>query len=442
MGQLYRLGQNLSSGGESIIKVKEFKEEPDFSTANVIKVGQNETYTTIQDALNSIDISGENHKWIIRVKPGVYDISNVNMSFLGIKNYVEIIGDNKETCIVKNMKSSSVYNSVQNVFDISYYHDKIQFAKISNLTLINQGGKGCVHIDTGYEDFAKDGLIILDNLICIDLNTPNMSGMPDSLRTDDFGGGGINIGLRRYQHVKVTNCIANGSIYAHNSGYNDIDLFGGCSFTVENCTFGHSNVGDLGSGSKDIFTFRNNKIQRMTINSNTYGSGEAIKQYNITAIFENNKIDYITGTDNSIAGNKYGCFDRFFDGKFPFIENNIHTNIINNTDIAISRSELVGIVNYNNTGDTNVMGIGIRAFQEGDTFAGCAMEKIDAHTMGIIQYAGVLRWHDVTIYPIGIYLKATGAGSVAICDITEADFRVVGNDGNNVSFLRVLNPVI
>ena len=443
MGQLYRLGQNLSCGGESIIKIKEFKEEPDFSDATIITVGSDGNYTTIQDALNSITISGENHKYIIRVKSGVYDISNEDINFLGIKNYVEIIGDNKETCIVKNMKSSSVYNSVQNVFDISYYHDAIKFAKISNLTLINQGGKGCVHIDTDYGDFAKDGLIVLDNLICIDLNTPDMTYIPSSLRTDDFGGGGINIGLRRYQHVKVTNCVSNGSIYAHNSGYSDINLFGGCTFTVENCTFGHSNIGDLGSGSKDIFTFRNNKFQRATINSNTHGSGEAIENYNIMAIFENNKIDYINGTDNAIGiSYPYGCFDRFFGGKFPFIENNIHMNVINNTTETIPRSGLVGLVNYNNTGETNVMGIGVRAFQEGDTFIGCAMEDISTGTMGIIQYSGTLRWGDSTVYPIGTYLKATDVGSVTACEANEADFKVKGNDGSSISFLKVLNPIM
>ena len=88
------------------------------------------------------------------------------------------------------------------------------------------------------------------------------------------------------------------------------------------------------------------------------------------------------------------------------------------------------------------MGIGIRAFQEGDTLAGYTMENIEAHTMGIIQYAGVLRWDDVTVYPIGTYLKATGVGMVTICDVNEADFKVIGNDGEYISFLRILNPIM
>lgn len=444
MGQLYRLGQNLSAGGESIVTIKEYKDEPDFTGAYIVTVGPEETYKTIQDALEkSFTVNGENHKIIIKVKPGIYDISDTDRPYLGIKNYVEIIGENKETCIVRNMKSSTTYNSIQNVFDISYYHDKIKFAKIANLTLVNQGGKGCVHIDTEYGDFAKDGLIVLDNLICIDLNTPGMSGMPSSLRTDDFGGGGINVGLRRNQHVRVTNCTANGSIYAHNSGYDNLDYYGGCTFTVENCTFGHSNVGDLGSGSKDLFIYRNNKFQRATINSNTWGSGAAAEQYNITTIFENNKIDYITGTDNGTGiDNIYGCFDRFFDGKFPFIENNIHVNVINNSGSSIPRSGFAGLVNYNNKGESNVMGMGVKPFEPGDTLAGYAMENIDSGTMGIVQYNGVLRWSDASVYPIGTYLKATGLGSVAVCERSEADFVVKGNNGNNISFLKVLNPIM
>lgn len=443
MGQLYRRGQNLSAGGESIIRIKEYKDEPDFSGARVIIVGTDGQYQTIQDALNSIGVHGENHKTIIRVKPGVYDISDTDLPFLGILDYVEIIGDNKETCIVKNMKSSTTYNDIQNVFDISYYHDSIHFAKIANLTLINQGGKGCVHIDCGYGDFTKDGLVVLDNLICIDLNTPGMSGMTASLRTDDFGGGGINVGLRRYQHVRVTNCTANGSIYAHNSGYNDLDLNGGCTFTVENCTFGHSNIGDLGSGSRDLFIFKNNKFQRATINSNTYGSGAAAENYNITAIFENNQLDYMTGTDNGIGiDNTYGCFDRFFNGKFPFIENNIHVNVVNNSGYTVPRSRFAGLVNYNNKGESNIMGMGVRPFESGDVFAGYAMESINSGTMGIIQYNGVIRWSDAIVYPIGTYLKATGIGSVAVCEPNEADFKVKGNDGNNISFLKVLNPIM
>ena len=448
MGQLYRKGQNLSSAGETIILQKEYKDEPSFDGAHVHTVGEGEEYTTIQDALNDININGLNHKHIIDVKEGVYDISNTDLPFLGMKNYVKIVGRNKTKCIIKNIKSSTVYNAYYNVFDPSYYSDGIEFAMLSNLTLINQGGKGCVHIDTDYSVFKKGGKIILDNLICIDLTTPSQEGCPASLRTDDFGGGGINIGLRRGQTVVVRNCWANGSIYAHNGAYSDRDSSGGCTFIVENCTFGHSNIGDIGSGSPDTFIFRNNKANRITINSNSIGTGAAIERYNINAILENNKVDYINGTDNAISNNAYGCFDRFFDGKFPFIENNIHTNVVNNSGQYIVRNSLVGLSNYNNYGENNIMGIGIKPFSEGDIFAGYTMESFDNGTEGIIQYNGVLRWADEKDFTIGTYLKPKSSSEVQSCDISEAVFVIIGkheiedSPGWNVYFLRIIKPIL
>ena len=81
MGQLYRKGQNLSSAGETIILQKEYKDEPSFDGAHVHTVGEGEEYTTIQDALNDININGLNHKHIIDVKEGVYDISKYKLTF-------------------------------------------------------------------------------------------------------------------------------------------------------------------------------------------------------------------------------------------------------------------------------------------------------------------------------------------------------------------------
>jgi len=160
-------------------------------------------FTSIQDALNSINDATANNRYDIIVYPGIYHETFTT------KDYVNVIGQSPSLCIVDydsgDGANSDNYSTVY----------ATSTSLIENLTIKSKNAKYPIHTDFGgaYDLFIKNCYLW------------NQGDDGDA----EPGGPGIGIGLWQSQHLTMEDCIFNVNgrstspgIYLHNivdSGY-------------------------------------------------------------------------------------------------------------------------------------------------------------------------------------------------------------------------------
>lgn len=344
----------------------------------VVDINGNGDFTDIKSALDSITDNSKKNRYVISVKPGTYDISDTSLPYLGFKNYVEIIGEHKTRCIVANRKSSTTYNAEYSVFDPNYYADRIEYSAIKNMTLISEGGKCPVHIDTDYNHLVDGGVIRIENCVLRDMNNPNT--MTNFSASGNIWGG-VNVGLGGGQSVEVYNCDSNGIIYAHTRP----NQSKGCKFDVRNCICQYGQVADLLDNSNDDeFNFINCDVKQMSIAVNTT-LGTNIGIFSPRIDFSGSKFEYFRTywDDGSSVGDVYSLWDNMFDGKFAFPASCMHKLVLAKKEIH--RGSLVTLDEYSLVGCVIV-----REAKANDTVYGIAVESINANDYGYIQFKGCI----------------------------------------------------
>ncbi len=352
---------------------------PDEVTTTYITVGEGQDFEDLKLALDSISDNGYYNRYVLDVFPGDYDYSNdENVPYLGFKNYVRIVGRSKGSCRIINKKSTTTYNHLYSGIDANYYQEAIMEASIENFTIITQGCKSPVHIDTNYQYFARGGKITIDNCNLIDMNHKDMNGISGDIA------GGVNVGLRSGQSVIVKNCNSNGIIYAHNTQNQNDKL--GCYFEIYNSRFKKTTIGDLCSNSPDKAYIHGCKLDYMCIN--IYPLGTDTGKYNWSIDLDSNDIGQIYGFHNSHSDNPYYLWDNYFNGKIAVSDSSIHDFCYNSSNAMIERGSFVKITDYFG-GDNSVFGTGVEEIVSGE-FYGVALEDIAPNDLGIIQFSGII----------------------------------------------------
>jgi hypothetical protein len=334
--------------------------------------GENGTFSGIKEALDHVD-SYDTHDAATRIEihvaPGTYEISDVK--YLGFLNYVDIIGDDPTTTIVKHIASTTVYDATKAGFDPAYYaNQKIYNATIKNLTIITEGCKCPIHIDG--DNIVNGGKITIENCVLLDQNGAQMN-LED---TDDYGlhAGGVNCGLGNGQTVVVKDCFSNGRIYAHNHANSTIPS----TFIIDGCVARNSMIGSAYVNNiKDTYIIKNTTLDYLTFQTLYCTKNAYIVK------LSNNHINFIYAPSNH---QPYVVFDTFFGGKCGIYEGSCLCFAFNDSDYAINRGDFVEYVS-----DANDRGVKAPLFVKsatGNAFAGMAMEDIAAKSIGLVQYRG------------------------------------------------------
>ena len=187
-----------------------------------IMVGTGAYFSTITSALNAILDATERNRYVLFIYPGSYEETFTT------KNYVDIIGQNKNKCIV-NYTSDN---------EEDYVNRSTIFAatntRIENLTITTTGSKYPLHIDANYG-------------MAFDLHVKNCiikhNGFVDTSIAP--GGTGVGIGLHFDQYVTLEECIIAGtenvlgvaSVYCHNDNENPEADYSAYhrQITIKNC---------------------------------------------------------------------------------------------------------------------------------------------------------------------------------------------------------------
>ena len=340
---------------------------PDLYDETVITVGEVGDYSSLKEALDSISDNSKTKPYVVKVLKGIYDLPRTEKHF-GLKNYVRIVGEDKNKCVVRNLYSDTVYDSTRNTFDVSHYNQDIEYASIENLTVICKGGKTPIHIDSA----NHVGTIEIKNCILYDMNTLDMTNIP--IRSNNYNAGGINVGLLGGRSVKVYDTVSNGTIYAHNQSNQTKP----CYFEVDHCQFVCTTWGDLGSGQEDTAVFND-----CHFNDLYFGCNSSLTSTKVKTILNNNDIKTVTSYGSDWTdGNGFAGWSQVFGGKCEVIEPNIHTQVLNVSENKITAGSLVQLVNIRGV---NPNGLHVKEY-DGGLLYGYAMEDIDPNSFGLIQY--------------------------------------------------------
>ena len=339
-------------------------------TTKIVKhggsIGVNCDYTDIKSALDNITDNSYYNRYIVQVLNGTYDVSNDGNPFLGLKNYVNIVGQSRNGVTV--IKREAGNDASKSTFDLSYYQQEIVYSSIQNMTIIGKGIKGPIHIDDGY----LKGTIELFDLNLINENNEEEANYLNCLAC----------GLRKGQNVIVRNVWANGMLWAHNQQYHYQDE--GCRFELYNCISKYIMVGDLISYGKDTCIVQGCKADYLTLYyyENWMGSNLGYVKPSFDFDFSGNKIGYIVATpypnDPSIPSNY--VWDHLYGGKHGICDPNIH-NYCRAVE-PLDRGNLVSL--------TSDKIMSVKKWQYGDRFYGMAHDNIEEGGYGAIHYNGVM----------------------------------------------------
>jgi len=344
----------------------------------IIYVGSSETYKNIDSALSAITDNSESKQYKIIVRAGVYNVPS-SSPYFGVKNYVDIEGEDKTTVIVQNIYSTSTYDDGRATFDPALYNQTIMSATLSNMTIISQGCKCPIHIDG--TAIGNGGKIRIDNCILMDLNTPS-NYVSNTQRFTRIGG--VNCGLGNGQTVEVTNTISNGTLYAHNQSPTTTPS----TFIIDHCMCRGTLIGcAYDVNVKDNYIVTNSKLDYIAIQT-LYATSN---KYNIT--LSNNEVNYIFAPSDDNITDPYGAFDTLFDGKCGLHEASCVKLMFNAQSETIERGSIVYFVTdqYNKgyLSDTFIGTIGTN-------LAGVAMEDIPTGKVGWVQYTGKISIGNIT----------------------------------------------
>lgn len=332
-------------------------------------------FTNIQDALKSITESGFYNRYIINVKNGFYDITGEN--FLGLKNYVSIIGESISKTIIYNSSSSKDQKVV--CFDPSKYGSQIiDYARLSNMTLRINGGKCAFHSDG--EAIKEGGIIELDNLRFVyDYN----SGVREKYK------GGVNLGLHSGQKIYVHECFGQVCIYAHTT-VNASSKEKPCELCVENCNVSWIGVYDTGAGNIDFnFVATGNTCDHITIGNNEHW----------TCHCNNNNLNW------------YHLVGTWYD-KYPICDK-IHRMVANISDSKVLKGKFVHIADNSSYVITDGFywhDDAISNFNQNYIKIGYALDDIEINDYGVVQVEGCVPITNNS-YSIGDYITLDSLGN-------------------------------
>lgn len=244
-------------------------------------------FTSITDAINSIEKATKDNPVDIIIKAGEYFESPTT------KNWVNLIGEDKEKCIVTYTRKPEQPNHKAHVMWATTN------SLIKNLTLIGKDVKYCIHSDGG-----KGYILTVENCILKREYPPKYRGNRAA----------YGIGLRRKQNIIIKDCemYADRPIFMHN--WNDQKA--SCSMTIENCKlYGTEEaiyINCLGSKQKDFFVIHDSVLQAKKAITYTNADKPKPRQWKgeseITVIGSGNKLpedighNIIDDSDNRKSG--------------------------------------------------------------------------------------------------------------------------------------------
>lgn len=351
-------------------------------------------FTNIQDALKSIQDNGFYNRYIINVKNGLYDITGEN--FLGLKNYVSIIGESISKTIIYNSSSSKDQKVV--CFDPSKYGSQIiDYARLSNMTLRINGGKCAFHSDG--KAIKEGGIIELDNLKFVyDYN----SGVKEKYK------GGVNLGLHSGQKIYVHECFGQVCIYAHTT-VNASSKEKPCELRVENCNVSWIGVYDTGAGNIDFnFVATGNTCDHITIGNNEHW----------TCHCNNNNLNW------------YHLVGTWYD-KYPICDK-IHRIVANISANKVQKGKFVLLTDNSPSVITDGFywhDDAISDFNQNYIKIGYALDDIEINDYGVVQVAGCVPITNNS-YSIGDYIALDSLGNP-----------IIGTKDNNIGRIAIIDDI-
>lgn len=333
-------------------------------------IGVDCDFTALELALDSITDASQYNRYVVNVRNGTYDISGSARLYLGIRNWVNIVGQTKSGVLVINRKPD--FSSAYATFDTAYYHDAIEFALLKTMTIISYNGKSPVHIDSGYNDLASGGTVEVVDCDLINENTPEMIHYQN----------GLACGLRDGQRVVAKNVNSNGQLWVHNVA--PLNAHSGCAFELYNCRSPHVEIADIYTYANDKFIMQNCKVNftKFTM-ADVFSQSLGYEKFSFQCELNGNEIGYIIGFLDGTSDDNQNFWDEAFGGKFGISDSRIHNFCKNNTLAVIPRNTLVSL-------DTNVSEVSIKPWTAGKVLYGITLDSFAVSDYGTVQYAGWL----------------------------------------------------
>ncbi|MDG0810456.1 DUF2190 family protein [Cohnella rhizosphaerae] len=329
-------------------------------------VGVDCDYTDLKTALDDITDNSFRKRYVLRILNGVYDVSNDGNLCLGLKNYVELVGQSRGgTRIVKR---DDVYSDGKNVFDTLYYRQRIEYTGLRNMTIVSYNAKAPIHID---DDFLL-GTIELIDCTLINENTPDMGNYRNCLAC----------GLRKGQRVVARGVHSNGMLWLRN----DFEAYAGegCRIELYNCISPFIVIGDLITYGQDTVVVEGCRAEFLRY---LYLKGIAPKrlrpyvQSSFSFEMRGNSIDFVEAVTTLDLGftSLPTAFNELCEGKWSISDPSIHRFACNTGTMDIGRGSLVSMDGHD-----------VKPWTYGDPLCGTALDDIPAGEYGIVQDRGIV----------------------------------------------------
>ncbi len=334
-------------------------------------IGADCDFTDIKAALDNItDNSVEKH-YVLRILNGVYDVSNDGNLYLGMKNYVDMVGQSRGG--VQVIKRDTEYSDAKSVIDSAFYKQRIEYASLRNMTIISKNLKCPVHID----DEFLCGTVELIDCTLINENTPDMGNYQN----------GLACGLRKGQRVVARGVYSNGMLWAHNG----VQVYGdeGCRFELYNCISKFIMIGDIVTYGRDVVIVEGCKAEFLRYLYIKDFVKEHLRPYiqsSYSFELRGNQIEYIEAVVTEDAGYTFvpNAVDEVYEGKWSICDPSIHQFVQNTGTMEIMKGSLV-------SRDAETDMNGIKNWCNGDWLFGAALDHIQVGGFGIVQYSGIVQ---------------------------------------------------
>lgn len=334
-------------------------------------VGTDCDYTDIKSALDAIHDNSAERRYVVRILNGVYDVSDDGNLFLGMKNYVDIVGQSRNG--VQVVKRDAEYSDAKAVFDSAYYRQRIEYASLRNMTIVSRNLKCPVHID----DAFLAGTIEIVDCTLLNENTPDMGNYRN----------GLACGLRKGQRVVARGVYSNGMLWAHN----DVGIYAdeGCRFELYHCICKFIMIGDLITYGRDVAVVEGCQAEFLRYLYLKDFAKERLRPYvqsSFSIELRGNRIEYVEAVTTTDGGYTLvpNAFDELNEGKWSICDPSIHQLVKNTGKTAIGKGTLV-------TGDGAEPDMnGVIPWSEGSRLLGLALDAIEPGAFGIVQFGGTV----------------------------------------------------
>ena len=375
---------SASTSGNSFVKIRGVK--IDNTATTVINVGANRTYTTIQDAINSITDASALNRYTVLVDEGTYDISNAGINRIPIKAYINIIGVSKKCKIVQRLASySASYNAFENVAGFNGE------AEIANFTIITEKSKGALHLDSN----NWRGKIHFHDIECqvIENEEPYDPSL-DYYKFMAASHGAINTATHGNQEIVIENVVTNGYIYSHteNNGTNNINV-APSKFVVKNCICDWIGLYSNGDKVRKTAIIERNRCNFIKIHFNDKFNLGYMTWDNI--ILNDNRCSFVMGEYKPYGGTDYNhnLWDEYYNKQMPCPDKSLYTDVQNITGSTINRGTKVKFTDYRHRY--------IQAATDSNDFDAITVHTIENNAYGVVQDGGDLNifWDYILAHP-------------------------------------------